>query len=1047
MVMEVAVIDVEGPESPKGPGSPPGTAGDVSSHLGASMSRPMTSPSDPSLNRRPNSRLPSEGWGADNSGARSTTFSMSASQSSPDVHTDHHRSALLPADQSRPSTSASACRPSTSASTRGSGRFSPEEMICFKRLPQPSSQESYDDKVDTYWLTHGGVRRGLMETNWHTLPVLKGQFYNHPKLSEHLLKSVAKARRLRRPPQAAEKKAPDALPEEDLTAAVLEEIYPKVRKESNNFVSDQYDESEVPAINQDLGAVRRTSKARGNKRASTVAQNAASAMTLAEATAVRSPPGSMVNAASAGVPPGTTPSASSSTPAAAASKDKDKDSSTHAGNLHSNIMMEFRRRLLEKFSTTKEAFDALSHELPMDKELSKKELRRVLHRQGLESTREERDAIFDALDVDKSGHLSMAQFHIAVEAAAPVRTVGDLRRRWLASGFTSMAAAVSLMDEGMTRSRRLTLKEFGEALSRVSVPDALEHAAIFNIVLDPHDKQGRVSIAELASAIASVSPSLDLEDLRDKVVRRYSGKIERAYGDLDPKHRGDMDRHTFVSGLMRRLGCTEADANKIFRKIDIDGNGDVSREEFATALELSEPSLFHEDLRLRIRQRFRSIQDTFKEAFSETTGEDVDEIPALSLEKFQELLLPLGLTESEISKLFKLVDLDGDMTLTVKEFLKGIKFFAPSCVLEDLRMQCLQRAPYITDVFKEVDRTEQLDRVGFTQTLAELDLLAGVSIDSIFDLLDVRNDGQVSIGMLIAALKSGGPGSRLRLPEGERNDRARHEVLGFTSSATKLCKQLKNTVRLGADHGGEEEAPQENRVAQMERQQSSQLQHSQTGSSSQPSSPSRRTQPEQKKLTMPINKGGTRMTGKEIFCIAAAQNYGSRQDQKQSDKQEQNAGGRDTAQAENIESATKTVAEAALSGAAPRLRTVPSEEISKYVFRFVRSTPGEGIPQTASSAAGKQPAQVQSQERMQEAQQSWNDVWKHLNRHPDKKRKLAIVKNLHGYFQQAASSLSHDVTLLQNVPSRFANQQSIRAHEAALEVKPKSFLNVPEERK
>eukprot|EP00971_Amphidinium_carterae_P237255 4709431-Amphidinium_carterae.1 len=67
--------------------------------------------------------------------------------------------------------------------------------------------------------------------------------------------------------------------------------------------------------------------------------------------------------------------------------------------------------------------------------------------------------------------------------------------------------------------------------------------------------------------------------------------MERAYGDLDPKHRGDMDRHTFVhalvlrinvrlhlpysevGGLTRRLGYTEADANKIFRKIDIDGNG------------------------------------------------------------------------------------------------------------------------------------------------------------------------------------------------------------------------------------------------------------------------------------------------------------------------------------------------------------------------------------------------------------------------------------------------------------------------------------------
>mmetsp|Transcript_57386 Transcript_57386/g.134568 ORF Transcript_57386/g.134568 Transcript_57386/m.134568 type:complete len:1037 (+) Transcript_57386:101-3211(+) len=1033
--IEVSVIDVEGTElgSPQRGGTP------ASTH----HRPPSSCSSDPHLTLRPNRAA--EGWfaaeGSVFSPQRSAVFSVEATQSMPDLHSaaEHPRSSgLLPPDQSRPSTSASAFRPSTSGSTCGSGRFSPEEMVCFRRVPRPASQqESYEDKVDNYWAAHGGVRRGLMESNWHTLPVLKGQFYNHPKLSEHLLRSVAKARRLRRPVQTKEDKKPEVLPEEHLTAAVLEEIYPRVgllRKDVGE------DEADLPAVNQGPGADRRTSK-RSAKRASATAF-----VNPAEVAAhLRVPMGAPNTASSSasGVAPsvGQTIAAGGAN-AAAKDKGNEKDHGGATNSNLSNVMMEFRKRFLEKFSTTKEAFETLAHEFPMEKELSKKELRRVLQRQGVDSTREERDAVFDALDVDKNGHLSMAQFHIAIEAAAPVRTVGDLRRRWLACGYSSMASAVSAMDEaGMGRTRRLTLKEFGEALSRVSVPDVLEHAAIFNIVLDPHDKHGRVSIAELASAVASVSPSLDLEELRDRVVRRYGGAMERAYGDLDPKHRGDMDRHTFVGGLTRRLGYTEADANKIFRKIDIDGNGDVSREEFATALELSDPSLFHEDLRLRIRQRFRSIQETFKEAFSETTGEDMDQIPALTLERFQELLLPLGLTENEISKLFNLVDLDGDGTLTVKEFLKGIKFFAPSCVLEDLRMHCLQRAPYITDVFKEVDRTQQLDRFGFIEVLSELDLLAGVQVDTIFDLLDVKNDGHVSIGMLIAALKSGGPGSRLRLPDDERNDRARVEVLGFTSTASRLCNQLKNTVRQGAAGGDDHIEHHEHKSTLDEPAVQQSL-------ATQPSAASS-FRAERSESRSKLNKNGARPTGREITLSIAAQNFERRQekaiDKPTATEQQGSGGGTGGAagsskpsvavQQDNLESTVAKVAEATLAGAAPRLRTVPSEEISKYVFRFARNG-AEGLAQTAPTT-GKEKTAAAPQERVQGAQQSWNDVWMHLNRHPDKKRRLALVKNLHGYFQQAASSLSHDVTLLQSVPSRFANQQRVRAHEAALEVKPR----------
>merc|ERR1719335_1598427 len=112
-------------------------------------------------------------------------------------------------------------------------------------------------------------------------------------------------------------------------------------------------------------------------------------------------------------------------------------------------MLEFRKQLLEtmKFPSVKDGFDFFMQEVPSHREMTKKEWRRVLQKLGFVSTIEERDAVFENLDLNNNGHCSMNEFHIAIEAAAPVRTMEDVRRRWLASNFASMAQALAIMDE------------------------------------------------------------------------------------------------------------------------------------------------------------------------------------------------------------------------------------------------------------------------------------------------------------------------------------------------------------------------------------------------------------------------------------------------------------------------------------------------------------------------------------------------------------------------------------------------------------------------
>ena len=95
-----------------------------------------------------------------------------------------------------------------------SQRFSADELQCFKTRPLPSSE--FDQKLQVYWQTFGELRQGLSDENWHTLPVLKGQFFQHSRFKESLggpteaekARAREKAQRL----LAEKKKAEDVQP-------------------------------------------------------------------------------------------------------------------------------------------------------------------------------------------------------------------------------------------------------------------------------------------------------------------------------------------------------------------------------------------------------------------------------------------------------------------------------------------------------------------------------------------------------------------------------------------------------------------------------------------------------------------------------------------------------------------------------------------------------------------------------------------------------------------------------------------------------------------
>ena len=419
--------------------------------------------------------------------------------------------------------------------------------------------------------------------------------------------------------------------------------------------------------------------------------------------------------------------------------------------------------------------------------------------------------------------MTLVGFYVLVEASAPVKSVEDLRRRWLASRYTMTQAIMMMADNStLALAHRLSLQEFGARLQLVNVNDPEEHLSLFNAVLHENEernsKGARVTIGDLAAALAVVSPCLLLEDLRDKLQKRYNGDFKKAFSDMDLDRSGAVNQHEFVVKIMQLLHLTQSEAFKMFREIDVDGSGEISRNEFVSAIGLSEPSLFLEDLRKKVRQRFRSFKAQFADAFQDSALNDCASAPRLVLKHFQELLLPLSMSEKETKVLFNLIDIDHDGRLSIREFVKGVRHFAPASVLEDLRVRCCQQHERISDPFVGIDYNKLFDSMSFARKMVEIKLCdpsrsssdprlaqlqPGVTAQALFDILDVANNGEATFGRLLAALQSCGAGTAQRLSPIELDMRAKNDVKNDLAPMHKLVSDVKLQARQGMKYNEE----------------------------------------------------------------------------------------------------------------------------------------------------------------------------------------------------------------------------------------------------
>lgn len=309
------------------------------------------------------------------------------------------------------------------------------------------------------------------------------------------------------------------------------------------------------------------------------------------------------------------------------SDDKHEDASPARVHGKSRLIA-FRQRLLVKFQTVKSAFEIFASETSqgMERELTRKQFARFLENHFPTMNRSDHNHVFDFLDSDHNGLVSIEEFQSAVEAAAPIRNMEDVRRRWIALGYGTMRNALTkvagALPYGADPGRKIAFKELCIALSATGVEDDEEHQVVFNAIHDPSDSSNMVTMEMLAAAISAVSPSFLLEDIRERLLRRFNSiweafdamQVDRG---LTPLSRGD-----FAKYAIDHFRMTAYEAYKAFELMDVDCNRTVSRREFVSALTLSEPSLPLEEVRRKVRQRFHSISNVFSKKSEDEDDQD-----------------------------------------------------------------------------------------------------------------------------------------------------------------------------------------------------------------------------------------------------------------------------------------------------------------------------------------------------------------------------------------------------------------------------------------
>lgn len=432
--------------------------------------------------------------------------------------------------------------------------------------------------------------------------------------------------------------------------------------------------------------------------------------------------------------------------------------SRHGKKRKGHPLHDFREKLLKKWPTIQDAFSAIDSYLSkVTKPMNLQEWATTLSNLGLASQADGR-VIYELLDENKDGDLTLEEFHWGIETVAPVLCMETLRKRLLCLGFPSMTMALSAMHgpgQDLTM-LPLSLERFAECLCRAWIIQPEEHKAIFEAIRNPNEPSNTVTLSELLCGLAGVSPPLVLEDLATALrPRGRLAALKDALGVSDEQE--EVSAEHWRRTLGKLFHFNDVETSKLLPMMDVDGIDGISMEELQSVLVFAEPSMFVEGSRKKVQQGYRSIESALQNIINESDLRDDSKFGKEELELLLESVE--GVEMWEMAPVVSFVSGSSGIGVSISGFLKGLRLFAPCCVLEALRMQLITKG---MSAFKQVPNHRMpLDREAFAASLKQAEIkLSEEETLAIFDLLDVRSSDVVTISELVALLQCSRPKGR-----------------------------------------------------------------------------------------------------------------------------------------------------------------------------------------------------------------------------------------------------------------------------------------------
>jgi Ca2+-binding EF-hand superfamily protein len=386
---------------------------------------------------------------------------------------------------------------------------------------------------------------------------------------------------------------------------------------------------------------------------------------------------------------------------------------------------------------------------------------------------------------------------------------------------------------------------------------------------------------------------------------------------------------------------------------------------------------------------------------------DLHHNPRLNFSRFQSLLKGMEMRDEELLTLFNQIDANRDGVLQIREFIKGLQYFAPSVVLEDLRLLCLQQYEDLAEAFETVDRLTPMNLEQFRTAMESRKLRpeSDEELDAVFAMLDFRNEGSVTFGKLIAAMQAGGPGSRIRLPSEERDQRAASDVRSCLLPTAKLIGEVKTQARL------KEEAPR-----------STDDSHDLNDSSGKDNTGSMKDFSGGHRSRTSSSPGRIRGSKRQDGTALTLQAWNQKEGKNNPNSPAQNGNQESSGSGANAPGATGDEeggdVPVHLTNVAPRLRALAPDDLAKYMNKL-----DDGRIMQHKKFA---------EDPVLGSQKSWSSVWQCFHQSPDQKERVDVEKQLLNYFQTAATKMSQDTPYLERSHSRYAIYRSVRAHTRAL---------------